>query len=193
MSKRHLIDKAALDGGFDVVATGHNLDDEAAVLLGNVLHWQTEYLGRQLPVLPERDGFPRKVKPLVRLGERETAAYCVIRGIDYIVDECPMAAGNRHLRYKEALNSIEEVSPGTKHAFYFEFLDKAADRFRPEAAEAQEGLRACATCGAPTVTEVCAFCRLVERVSDAEPVPVELLRAGRGRGRNRSDNKRVSS
>jgi tRNA-5-methyluridine54 2-sulfurtransferase len=178
MSKRHLIDKAALDGGFDVVATGHNLDDEAAVLLGNVLHWQTEYLGRQAPVLPARDGFPRKVKPLVRLGERETAAYCVVRGIDYIVDECPMAEGNRHLRYKEALNAIEAGSPGTKHAFYFEFLDKAADRFRPEAAEAQEGLQACRSCGAPTTGELCAFCRLVERVADAQPVPVELLRKG---------------
>jgi tRNA-5-methyluridine54 2-sulfurtransferase len=185
MSKRHLIDKAALDGGFDVVATGHNLDDEAAVLFGNVLHWHTEYLGRQAPVLPARDGFPRKVKPLVRLGERETAAYCVLRGIDYIVDECPMAEGNRHLRYKEALNAIEAGSPGTKHAFYFEFLDKAADRFRPEAAEAQEGLQACETCGAPTTGEVCAFCRLVERVGDAEPVPVELVRRGGGRGRRR--------
>jgi tRNA-5-methyluridine54 2-sulfurtransferase len=185
MSKRHLIDKAALDGGYDVVATGHNLDDEAAVLLGNVLHWQTEYLGRQAPVLPARDGFPRKVKPLVRLGERETAAYCVLRGIDYIVDECPMAEGNRHLRYKEALNVIEAGSPGTKHAFYFEFLDKAADRFRPEAAEAQEGLQACRSCGAPPTGEVCAFCRLVERAGGAEPVPVELLRkGGRRKGRD---------
>ena len=185
MSKRHLIDKVALDGGFDVVATGHNLDDEAAVLLGNVLHWQTEYLGRQHPVLPARDGFPRKVKPLVRLGERETAAYCVLRGIDYIVDECPLAEGNRHLRYKEALNAIESTSPGTKHAFYFEFLDKAADRFLPEAAEAQEGLRQCASCGAPTTGDVCAFCRLVERVGGAEPVAVELVRRGGRRGPRR--------
>ena len=186
MSKRHLIDRAALDGGFDVVATGHNLDDEAAVLLGNVLHWQTEYLGRQAPVLPARDGFPRKVKPLVRLSERETAAYCVLRGIDYIVEECPMAAGNRHLRYKEALNLIEAGSPGSKNAFYFEFLDKAADRFRPDATEAQEGLRPCTRCGSPTPGEVCAFCRLVERVSGAEPVPVELLRSGRRRGAKRT-------
>ncbi|HET6950566.1 MAG TPA: ATP-binding protein [Acidimicrobiales bacterium] len=184
MSKRHLIDKAALDGGYDVVATGHNLDDEAAVLLGNVLHWQTEYLGRQVPVLEARPGFPRKVKPLVRLGERETAAYCVVRGIDYIVDECPMAAGNRHLRYKAALNDIEAASPGTKHAFYFEFLAKAADRFRPEAAAAQDGLTPCATCGSPTTGEVCAFCRLVDHASGAAPVPVELVRPGRrGAGR----------
>ena len=186
MSKRHLIDAAALEGGYDVVATGHNLDDEAAVLLGNVLHWQTEYMGRQAPVLPARYGFPRKVKPLVRLGERETAAYCVLRGIDYIVDECPMAEGNRHLRYKEALNTIEAASPGTKHAFYFEFLDKAADRFRPDVAEAQAELQPCARCGSPTTTEVCAFCRLVERTAGAEPMPVELLRAGRGRARRRS-------
>ncbi|HEX6425479.1 MAG TPA: ATP-binding protein [Acidimicrobiales bacterium] len=186
MSKRHLIDAAALEGGYDVVATGHNLDDEAAVLLGNVLHWQTEYMGRQAPVLPAREGFPRKVKPLVRLGERETAAYCVLRGIDYIVDECPMAAGNRHLRYKEALDSIEAASPGTKHAFYFEYLDKAADRFRPEVDEAQAGLRSCARCGSPTTTEVCAFCRLVERAAGAEPVPVELVRPGKGRGRRRA-------
>lgn len=182
-SKRHLIDKAALDGGFDVVATGHNLDDEAAVLLGNVLHWQTEYLGRQMPVLAARPGFPRKVKPLVRLAERETAAYCVLRGIDYVVDECPMAAGNRHLHYKEALNAIEAVSPGTKHAFYFRFLDEAAGRFRPEAAEAQEGLGPCSSCGSPTTGDVCAFCRLVDRAAGAEAVPVELVRRRGGRTR----------
>jgi tRNA(Ile)-lysidine synthase TilS/MesJ len=110
LSKRHLFDKAARDNGYGVVATGHNLDDEAAVLFGNVLRWQTEYLGRQLPVLPARNGFPRKVKPLVRLSERDMAAYCVLAGIDYIVEECPMAAGNKHLRYKEALNQIEAQS-----------------------------------------------------------------------------------
>jgi tRNA(Ile)-lysidine synthase TilS/MesJ len=59
LSKRHLFDAAAIDGGFAVVATGHNLDDEAAVLLGNSLRWDLDYLARQLPALPARDGFPR--------------------------------------------------------------------------------------------------------------------------------------
>jgi uncharacterized protein (TIGR00269 family) len=176
LSKRHLFDKVALEGGYDVVATGHNLDDEAAVLMGNVLHWQTEYMGRQAPVLPASDGFPRKVKPLVRLGERETAAYCVVRGIDYIVEECPMAEGNRHLRYKEALNGIEAASPGTKHDFYFGFLARAAERFTPEVDEARASLARCERCGAPTPESPCAFCRLVERVGGHDPVPVELVR-----------------
>ena len=165
LSKRHLFNKAALDGGYDVVATGHNLDDEAAVLFGNVLRWQTDYLGRQLPVLPEAHGFPRKVKPLVRLAERETAAWCVLRSIDYQVEECPNAEGNKHLGYKTALNEIEDASPGSKHAFYFGFLDKVSGHFTPEAAAEREGLRPCTGCGAPTTDEsLCAFCKLVARV-----------------------------
>jgi uncharacterized protein (TIGR00269 family) len=169
LSKRHLFDQAAIDGGYDVVVTGHNLDDEAAVLFGNVLHWQTEYLGRQLPVLPARDGFPKKVKPLVRLSEREMAAYCVLRGIDYIVDECPMAKGNKHLGYKEALNDIEAGSPGAKHSFYFGFLERASERFQAEVDADQAELTACTSCGSPTTTEVCAFCRLVTRAGGSLP------------------------
>ena len=163
LSKRHLFDSAALDGRFDAVATGHNLDDEAAVLFGNVLHWDMEYLGRQLPVLPARPGFPKKIKPLVRLAERETAAWCVLRRIEYQVEECPMAEGNRHLGYKEALNAIEARSPGTKAHFYSKFVDSIASRFHE--ADSKDALGACRECGAPTPGEVCAFCRLVERAT----------------------------
>jgi uncharacterized protein (TIGR00269 family) len=127
-------------------------------------------------VLPARDGFPRKVKPLVRLSERETAAYCIVSGIDYLVDECPMAAGNKHLGYKEALNEIEVRSPGSKADFYFSFLRRAADRFEPDgddptsADPGDDGtLRPCARCGSPTSTEVCAFCRLVDRAGGRAP------------------------
>jgi uncharacterized protein (TIGR00269 family) len=163
LSKRHLFNQAAADGGYDAIATGHNLDDEAAVLLGNVLRWDTAYLGRQLPVLPGGDGFVRKVKPLIRLSERETAAYCVLSGIDYIVEECPMAAGNKHLGYKDALNAIEAQSPGSKAAFYLGFLDKVSDLFSQAAESEREGLRPCASCGAPTTAEICAFCKLASR------------------------------
>lgn len=174
LSKRHLFDRAAIEGGYDVVATGHNLDDEAAVLLGNTLHWQTDYLGRQAPVLPARDGFPRKVKPLVRLSERETAAYCVVRSIDYIVEECPMAAGNRHLGYKAALDQLEAQSPGSKHSFYFGFLDRALSQFEPLAASERDALEACTSCGAPTTAGECAFCRLVDRAGGRRPVSVSI-------------------
>jgi uncharacterized protein (TIGR00269 family) len=167
LSKRHLFNQAAIDGGYDVVVTGHNLDDEAAVLMGNVLRWDAGYLARQYPVLPATPGFVRKVKPLVKLGEREMAAYCVLNGIDYIIEECPMAEGNRHLGYKEMLNVLEEQSPGSKTAFLSGFFDKAHARFAAAAEEERAGLQPCAQCGAPTTNDVCAFCRLQVRASGA--------------------------
>lgn len=177
LSKRHVFDSATLEGGYDVLVTGHNLDDEVAVLYGNVMRWQVDYLGRQRPTLPAGAGFPRKVKPLVRLTERETAAYCVLRSIDYLVEECPMAAGNKHLGYKEALNKLELSSPGTKAAFYFGFLARAADRFIPEDRESVMGT--CTNCGSPSGGELCAFCALLNRVSGATPVAVAAPRSRR--------------
>ncbi len=177
LSKRHIFDSATLDGDYDALVTGHNLDDEAAVLYGNVMRWQTQYLGRQQPMLPAENGFPRKVKPLVKLTERETAAYCVIKGIDYLVEECPMAAGNKHLGYKEALNDLERQSPGTKADFYVSFLKHAAHRFVDED-DAKADMGTCNSCGSPASGETCAFCRLVETAAGTpgikpEPIPVE--------------------
>ena len=174
LSKRHLFNSFALEHGYEIVATGHNLDDEAAVLLGNVLRWETDYLGRQAPVLEARTGFVRKIKPLVRLGEREMAAYCVLTGIDYQVEECPMAEGNRHLGYKEVLNALETKSPGSKAAFLVGFYSRGHAAFAAEADEQREALLACPVCGSPTSSEgTCAFCNLRERTG-VLVVPVEL-------------------
>lgn len=183
LSKRHLFDEAARSGGYDAVVTGHNLDDEAAVLMGNVLHWQIDYLGRQLPVLAAGNGFPKKVKPLVRLTERDTAAYCLIRGIDYLVEECPMSVGNKHLGYKAALNDIENSSPGAKHAFYFKFLAQAAERFHDNGTDHSAVLSPCERCGAPSSNPICAFCALTERATAAVPIEIGPTRSRRRRVR----------
>ncbi|NIR36387.1 MAG: tRNA(Ile)-lysidine synthetase, partial [Actinobacteria bacterium] len=91
------------------------------------MQWNLDYLARQQPVLPATDGgLARKVKPLLRVAERETAAYAVLRGIDYEVEECPMAAGNTINRYKEWLNRLEEESPGMKANFLFGFLERGS-------------------------------------------------------------------
>ena len=51
LSKRYILNQVAAEGGYDVLVMGHNLDDEAATLFGNVLQWNPEYLARQAPVL----------------------------------------------------------------------------------------------------------------------------------------------
>jgi uncharacterized protein (TIGR00269 family) len=164
LSKRHIMNRVAHEGGYDVLATGHNLDDEAAVLFGNTLNWIPGYLVRQGPVLEaNRPGLSRKVKPLCRIYEREMAAYALLSGIEYIYEECPHAVGSKSLYYKELLNQLEAARPGAKLAFYVMFLEaKEKGLFAPQADPDLEKLHTCPACGQPTTApRLCAFCRLV--------------------------------
>jgi uncharacterized protein (TIGR00269 family) len=158
--KRYNMNAIAAEHGMPVLATGHNLDDEAARLLGNVLHWQDEYLDKQSPALPaSHPKLVRKVKPLYRLAEREIAAWAVLHKIDYIVEECPNSRGSKTLIYKDALNRLEAAAPGTKHQFYLQFLDR--QKKREPLVTLTPDLRECASCGQPSTAEVCSYCKLI--------------------------------
>jgi uncharacterized protein (TIGR00269 family) len=160
--KRHYFDKLALDRGFPVVATGHNLDDEAARLMGNVLRWQVDHLARHQPVLaPTHEQFVRKVKPLYRCTEYETAAYAFVRGIDYVVDECPNSVGASQLTYKDVLNRLEAASPGTKLVFMSGFLERAREAF---ASSVETPPMPCTQCGMPSYAGLCSYCKLVNEI-----------------------------
>jgi uncharacterized protein (TIGR00269 family) len=175
LSKRYLINRAAVEGGFPVVATGHNLDDEAATLFGSTLRWDESALARQTPVLEAtHPKLARRVKPLFRMSERETAAYAFVRGIDYIVEECPFARGATSITHKEVLNRLEDASPGSKAMFLQGFLERARGLFQAREAVT---LVECVRCGQTTTGEVCAFCKLRDQVNrtvrHANPPPGE--------------------
>lgn len=160
LTKRYVMNQLAAERGYDVLATGHNLDDEAAVLMQNTLHWQTGYLARQAPVLEASDGLAKKVKPFCRFYERETATYAVVRNIEYVYDECPHALGNLTNFYKTLLNQLEAESPGAKLSFYVEFLKARQAGFFNPPIQASD-LHACTVCGQPTTAPGrCAFCRM---------------------------------
>jgi uncharacterized protein (TIGR00269 family) len=163
LAKRHIMNQVARDEGYDVLVTAHNLDDEAAMLFANTLNWQTSLLARQAPVLETSPaGFVRKVKPFCRFYERETAAYALLRGIQYIYDECPFAEGSKSLYYKDLLNRLESSRPGAKLQFYLSFL-KAKEQgvFSHQADPDTVLLHACPACGQPTTAPgICAYCRL---------------------------------
>ncbi|OGO21860.1 MAG: hypothetical protein A2Y54_02620 [Chloroflexi bacterium RBG_16_51_16] len=171
LTKRHEMNRIARDLGYDVLATGHNLDDEAAVLFGNTLTWSADYLLRQGPVLPASDGLSRKVKPLCRFYEREMTAYALLRGINYIYEECPHAVGSTSIYYKEILNQIETARPGAKLTFYLRFLEarRSGELFVEPNLEAAH-LHPCTNCGQLTsAPDLCTFCRMMEKV---KPTPV---------------------
>ncbi len=184
--KRYYFNKVALEEGYNVVATGHNLDDEAARLLGNLLRWQLEFVQKQYPVLEEEKGLKRKVKPLCRLTEQEIAAYAFLNRITYLRDECPMSHDSTSLLYKEALNRIELQSPGTKHFFYLQFLyrkrkgnlkglseNAAVEPDGAETGDSKGGPFQCRVCGLPSSGQICSFCKITGYLDKSDQTPYE--------------------
>lgn len=158
--KRYLFNKIAFEEKFDVVVTGHNLDDEAATLFGNVLNWDIEYLKRQSPVLPKtHQKFIKKVKPLFTLTERENLYYVLLNKIEFLHEECEYSKGARSILLKEVLNKLEEESPGSKQRFLLSFLKFSKYLNIPEE---KEILKECRICGQPTSADICSFCRILE-------------------------------
>lgn len=105
------------------------------------------------------------------------AAYCVIKGSEYIVEERPLVDGNTAPRYKDALNELERASPGTKVAFLFGFLDRAQGAHFAHADLQAASPVPCQTCGIPTTSRhseaepICAFCRTRGRLLQLVAAP----------------------
>jgi uncharacterized protein (TIGR00269 family) len=170
MVKRQVMNRVAREEDYNVLVTGHNLDDEAAVLFGNTLTWAVGYLARQGPVLEANTlGLARKAKPLCRFYEREMAAYALLSGIEYIYDECPFAVGAKSIYYKEILNKMEADRPGIKLTFYLSFLEaRKTGAFARPANDEREEMHTCPTCGQPTTSPgECTFCKMMARIKTA--------------------------
>ena len=171
MIKRYVMNKICMDEGYNVLMTGHNLDDEASALLGNVLYWKDEYLWKKDVVLEAREGhLSKKVKPLFLCSERESAAYAIIAGIDYVYDECPFSVGAKSLVYKGILNKLEESSPATKIAFVKGYLKVAKDMRTGGGRKKQEEDSSCQVCGYPAYGDRCSMCRLMEKMGITKAV-----------------------
>ncbi len=163
LTKRYLMNREALEGGYDVLATGHNLDDEIAMLFANVLTWDLQRLAHQSPVSPQRGPkLIKKVKPLCHFSEREVLAYTMLSGIRTMREDCPHARGATSIKHKELFSRLERDSPGSKRRFYKEFL---RNREIFEQAKPPAELAYCHRCAMPTTNEVCSYCRLLHRVA----------------------------
>ncbi len=164
--KRYYFNKTAIDEGYTALATGHNLDDEVARLFSNTIRWDRAYLSDQGPCLPAEDGFIKKVKPLWRLTEFETANYAFLMGIEHHYAPCPYSQGASFTCYKHLWQNLEAVMPGRKIDFYQGFLERGRPIFAQHEARTAPALNACTLCGYPTSAEVCGVCRIKAAVHE---------------------------
>ncbi len=165
--KRYILNQIANDLSLDVLATGHNLDDESAFLLGNVLYWKEGYLRRQYPVLQPEGNMVKKVKPFVRLTDDDMRNYAHVSGIEFYSGKCPNARDVTTYVYKDVLNDLEHNFNDIKTHFYFGFL-KHSHLFKEPSLDVSihKSVHYCPVCGYKTLNEgKCLVCSIKEKVS----------------------------
>ncbi|MFP4428203.1 MAG: ATP-binding protein, partial [Desulfovermiculus sp.] len=121
--KRAFFNRLTIREGFDTLVTGHNLDDEAGRLLGNLVGKRLEHVYKQYPYLPSPHPLiPAKLKPLYRLEIKELLAYCHLNNITPVQQTCSYSRGATSHTFKQALDFMEDSMPGTKRSFLFSYL-----------------------------------------------------------------------
>lgn len=158
--KRYWLNRLTRQLGFQVVATGHHLDDETGRLLGNMIRGHSHHLDRQWPMLPAASHLARRIKPLCRLSGLEIRAYVQALDLKPLQAKCVKARGATLPHYQEAMTLLEQKMPGTKLNFYLGFLKSKGG---PPALEEQPYV--CRSCGLPAQAAVCAGCNLLEQAA----------------------------
>lgn len=156
MLRRYLLNRESEDS---VIVTGHTLNDEVAFIFKNMLFWNDDLLSRIYPVLYEKNGLNRKVKPLCLITEEETVFFCNISNIKYVTRTCPYKSEIYEV-FKNTVNEFNKKFPGSIIGFYKGFL-KRMKNFYPEI---DVILQRCEICGYPTTMKICNVCRLKEKL-----------------------------
>jgi tRNA(Ile)-lysidine synthase TilS/MesJ len=105
--------------GFDVIATGHNLDDEAQAVLMNLCK---HHAMKPRPVLPAAGTFVRRVKPLYFIPEADVRRYAFIHGLVSTFVECPNAAKSHRRAIQHLMEAQERREPGSKERLLRTYL-----------------------------------------------------------------------
>jgi len=154
--KRYVLNKFAVEEGYDAVATGHNLDDMMAVALSSLMRGDVEGLGKIKPVLPAREGLVKKIKPLAFTREKDVKIYACLNKLDVVSARCPYSRGSTLDDFKHAINMLEEKHPSIKYSFARTLYREQGGLARMK----EEPLGKCKICGMPSKSLVCGFCRL---------------------------------
>jgi uncharacterized protein (TIGR00269 family) len=161
--RRRALNVAAREERADVLATGHNLDDETQTMMMNLLHGNALRIADVRPVL--RSTHPKlvtRVKPMCRVPEREISLYAYFRGIEFQGISCPYSGSALRNDIRFLLDGIERNHKGVKFTLF-----RSMERIRPalEALIEEREIGECRLCQEPTFGEICNTCQILKELT----------------------------
>ncbi len=164
--RRKALNDVASDLGLDVIATGHNLNDEAQTIIMNVVRGDARRIARTHRLRSHSvAGFVPRVKPLTEVTERDIVAYAYFAQLPYHDIPCPYAGEALRNDIRSFLNRMEYRRPGTLLAVLRsgEIISEALEHTLP-----RSRISICEQCGFPTTGRVCKTCEIIGRLQAGE-------------------------
>jgi uncharacterized protein (TIGR00269 family) len=156
--RKNILNKTARDMGADVLATGHNLDDESQTVMLNYLRGDIDRLYRLYPRKRQK-GMVLRVKPLRRVPEMEVALYAKINDLPHDRTSCPYRESAMRLEVAKMLSEFEARHPGSMYSIMQGF-----ERIIKLQQEKTFQVIPCNRCGEPSGNGMCQSCRLLDLV-----------------------------
>lgn len=145
---------------FDVLVTGHNMDDEAQSIIMNLLKNNIDILPRLGPISGVKISkkFTKRVKPLYLCSEKEVALYSKLKKVKPYSCCCPNKQLSFRLRILRLLDKLEVSNPKIKNNIINWFL-----KYKKSVKETKE-INTCVNCGNPSSKEVCKKCMMIQTI-----------------------------
>lgn len=163
--RRSSLNRAARRLGCDVVATGHNLDDQAETTLMNLLRSDLEQVLRTAPHTEAPDGLVPRITPLASSTEQEVALLGVLKDLPFHGAECPHSVDATRRTYRGLILDLLDKEPSVRHRLA-SLAEELKRRVEPER-EGFEGVSSCRTCGEPSSGGLCRACQMSKALRGA--------------------------
>lgn len=158
--RRRAIDYAAKEIGADVIATGHNLDDNLQSFFINLLSGDTNKIGWMGPDTSKNT--LRKIKPFCEIYESEIVFYAFTNQIPFQTEPCPHMSEGIRTEIREFLNSLEAQHSGVKNNLFNSCL-KISELVKNSSNKEK---RICENCKNECTGKICSVCNLVLKLNE---------------------------
>ena len=160
--RRRALNTAAQELEADVIAIGHNLDDEAQTVLMNILRGDSARILRtNVPRDQSIAGLVPRIKPLTELTERDIVAYAHHLNLPYHDVPCPYAEEAYRNDVRSFLNDMEYRRPGTLLAI-LRSSESITNSFRD--IPSKWNFTLCERCNTPSPSKICKACEMLDTI-----------------------------
>lgn len=158
--RRQLLNKHAQ--AFDVLATGHHLDDEAQTIMINLARGNTELLFRTGPSTRESTSFKRRVKPFYFLLEKDILLYSMLRNIRVTSGTCPYALVSYRHSVRDSFSLLETRYSNVKKHIVNTYLTLR----KKHLTSSEYDIAVCKLCNQPSQQTICKACQFRKQIQE---------------------------